>query len=353
MPPYLAGRQTEQALFRDLLGDLSEGAPPAAEVVLYGPRGNGKTVLLRWAEEESASWPRVEAVRLAAAGLDDARRLAERLLPESWWGRLTPREATVVGFTWRAGEDDPPPLDRILAARARKNPLVVLLDEAHTLDLEVGRMLLNASQLVGRELPFFLVLAGTPNLETHLNRMGASFWGRAERLPLGRLDEDATRQAFERPFRDEGVAVSEDALTEMADLSQGYPYFVQLLGRAVWQSVSGDARVAGSAVEAAVARFERGKGAYYADRHEELERRELLAVARAVAAGFRERTTLGFSALNAQIVKGLPGGVGHERIVAARDTLRDLGFIWRTGPRPEWEPGIPSLMDYILEFVPP
>ena len=41
---------------------------------------------------------------------------------------------------------------------------MLLLDEAHTVGEEIGSALLNASQQVGRELPFLLVLAGTPEL---------------------------------------------------------------------------------------------------------------------------------------------------------------------------------------------
>ena len=37
---------------------------------------------------------------------------------------------------------------------------------------------------------------------------------------------------------------------------------------------------------------------------------------------------------------------------AAMTTLRHLGFLWRPGPTPRSEPGIPSLMDYIREHAP-
>ena len=47
-----------------------------------------------------------------------------------------------------------------LTARCRKRPFAVLLDEAHTLDLEVGRTLLNASQQVRDEAPFLLCWQG-------------------------------------------------------------------------------------------------------------------------------------------------------------------------------------------------
>ena len=90
-------------------------------------------------------------------------------------GAAHPARGVARRIRLEGGQRNPPPLDRVLRARARKNPLVLLLDEAHTLDRELGRTLLNASQVVAEELPFLLALAGTPNLETQLNRMGASF----------------------------------------------------------------------------------------------------------------------------------------------------------------------------------
>lgn len=356
MPPYLAGREEEQSLFRDVLADLASGVPPRAEIVLQGPRGNGKTVLLRWLEQEAAMFPPVEVVRLAAAAVPKRRSLAERLLPASWWDRLAPSEVSLAGFVWRPGQENPPPPEAVLAARVRKAPLVLLLDEAHTLDLELGRVLLNASQQVGRDLPFLLVLAGTPNLETHLNQMGASFWSRAEQLRIGRLDPAATRAGFREPFTLAGVDVADRALDEMVRLSQGYPYFIQLLGDAVWRAGPGrDDRATvldRAAVGAAAPRFEDAKGSYYANRLEELERRRLVAVGRTVAEAFMGHSVLTFHELNASIRRALGEEPDHERVVAIRDALRDLGYIWRLGPRPEWEPGIPSLMDYVREFTP-
>ena len=56
-------------------------------------------------------------------------------------------------------------LTGLLEARCARKPLVALLDEAHTLDPEVGKVLLNSSQKVRARAPFLLVLAGTPGHE--------------------------------------------------------------------------------------------------------------------------------------------------------------------------------------------
>lgn len=230
LPPYLAGRASEQALCRDLLGDLRDGLAPPRDLVLHGPRGNGKTALLVWLRQEAASYAGVEVLSLTPAGIPTEARLVERLTPSSWWRRLAPGQVSVRGITWRTGRDGLPPLDEALRARARKGPLLLLIDEAHTLDLHVGRALLNAGQQIGRALPFLLVLAGTPILRARLNAMNATFWNRAERRPVGRLDGPATAAAVRNPLRSEGIDVDEDALAHVVRDSHGYPYFVQLWG---------------------------------------------------------------------------------------------------------------------------
>ena len=51
-PPALTGRGEEQAVLSRCLAALAGGKAPAHDVVLVGPRGNGKTVLLNWFAQE-------------------------------------------------------------------------------------------------------------------------------------------------------------------------------------------------------------------------------------------------------------------------------------------------------------
>ena len=358
LPPYLAGRESEQALFRRLLGGLQDRLAPSREAVLHGPRGNGKTALLAWLQREAAAYPGVDVLRLTPADIPGEARLVERVLPTSWLQRLAPREVSLRGITWRAGRDEPTPLDEVLAARARKKPLILLLDEAHTLDEGVGYALLNASQKVGRELPFLLVLAGTPNLRSHLNAMNASFWSRADRRPVGRLDAEATAAAIREPLESEDIAIDEDALAHVVRESHGYPYFVQLWGEALWrqasEAVEPNARrlITRSAADAVQAAFDREKNDYYLDRYEELEKLQLLPVARAVADAFEARALLDDAAFGAAVVEGVGSPDNADEVTAAKDALRDLGYVWRPEATPMWEPGIPSLMDYVRAYAP-
>ena len=353
MPPYLAGRDPEQRLLTALLDRLRDNRPPPSEVLLYGPRGNGKTVLLTWLEQEAAREPPVETVVLLPSEIPDRQHLAEQLAPRAWWNRLTPEEVEVFGISWRPGHEGRPSLTGLLEARARKNPLLLLIDEAHTLEVAVGRTLLQASQRVGRRLPFLLVLAGTPNLQSHLRAMGASFWSRARQLRIGRLDEAAAAEAFRRPFADARLPLREEALTRLVRESQGYPFFIQLLGEAAWaQAVAGTSAVSPAAVEAARAEFEETKGEYYLERLDELRKGQILPVGRAVAEAFEGRSVLSDRELARAIADGLGGATEADALERVTETLRNLGYIWRVKARPEWEPGIPSLMDYIRRFAP-
>ena len=184
---------------------LLDGASPPHGVALMGPRGNGKTVLLNWfkrACRERA--PAVDVVALTPSDIPTREALIDVLAPPS-------------GGVTNLGAE--------LSARCHRTPLAVLLDEAHTLDIEVGRTLLNTSQRIRDEAPFLLVLAGTPGLPAHLGAMDASFWSRLDegRLGIGLLSAAAARAALTEPLAAHGVGIDADALDAVVEDSQCYP----------------------------------------------------------------------------------------------------------------------------------
>ena len=356
IPPYFAGREEEQSLFRDFFGSLAQGEPPATVVVLYGPRGNGKTALLRWAEREANSREGLEAEWLTAADIPTAAETASQLRVTSLLQRLTPQSVSVAGVSvGMRNPDGPARLARALAERANSRPLLLLLDEAHTLTPEAGHLLLNAAPEAGAVSPFLLVLAGTPDLPARLSEMSASFWGRAEKVRLGRLEDGPTAEAIRRPLRAEGITLDEDALASIVRESHGYPYFTQLWGGAVWKALrrasgSGN-RVTPEVLAAASSAFEEKRNDYYLDRFYELQKRDLLEAARIVAEAFRHRSRLDDREYRAAVraAGSEDSGPGAPEAGVA---LEHLGFVWRAKGLPGWEPGIPSLMDYIREYAP-
>ena len=354
LPPCLAGRDVEQRELTRLLAYLrgGRGAPRAA--VLSGPRGNGKTVLLRWFQQEIEADGRIDAVWRTPSDLPDLDALATALVPPNRFRSLLPHNLSVsIGIGrlgWNLG-GNPGTLTELLRLRCAHRPLVILLDEAHTLDVAVGRALLNTSQSTAATAPFLLVLAGTPGLGLHLDRMSATFWNRARHIGVDLLDDAAAATALERPFAEQNPAMSFDEapLRRVLDESQRYPYFLQLWGAALWDAATQQKKTRIDETVAATAGrvFGPERSAYYEHRRDELERRDLLRAADAVADAFAARATLAQDELNA-VIAGALGLDSTPETVQCRDRLTMLGYVWKPpGGGDRWRPGIPSLMRYL------
>jgi len=361
-PPALTGRGEEQAVLSRCLAALAGGKAPAHDVVLVGPRGNGKTVLLNWfAQECRRSSERVDVLTLTPADVGDRQALVEVLAPRRALAKLLPKKIAIrsvgsVEWTTSAG---PRSIAGALTARCRRRPLAVLLDEAQALDIEVGGVLLNASQQVRVHAPFLLVLAGTPGLPRRLDAMDASFWSRLADglLGIGRLGEDAAKEALTRPLLAHEVSIDLDALATTAEHSQCYPYFIQLWGDALWKQhlATGVDRLGCVHVAAAMPQVAAEVTNYYQVRYAELEAAGLVAAAAAVAPLFQGGSDEGASNQAVDEALAAAGIDAEEERYQAREALNDLGYIWRPPgqlPPVVWRAGIPSLMAHVLAHAP-
>ena len=357
LPPALSGREQEQAVLSRCLSDLTGGSSPPHNVVLTGPRGNGKTVLLNWFEDACRK-ASVAVARVAPSRVRTEQALCNALLPASRLGRLLPVKWSITGMgkaEWEATSPATHDFVERLIARCRKKPVAALVDEAHTLDLDAGQLLLNASQDVRPKAPFLLVLAGTPGLLAHLGKMNASFSDRlgSGLLGIGRLSDAATKEALMKPLAGQGVSIDADALDSVVGQSQRYAYFIQLWGEALWNQylASGEMQLTAAHAAAAQPAVEIRTTEYYQRRYRELEAGELLPAAVALTPAFQ--AGLDAIATDRDVDTALTAtGMDAADRLAAREALNQLGYIWcPPGQLPPvvWSAGIPSLMQYVQD----
>ena len=369
IPPYLAGRDVEKARFDTVVGRLSNGRPAAGDMIVHGPRGNGKTAMLRHFANNCACdgtrpsilWMTPDDMQsledMTRAVADQDKGLLDRFSPVAASLDLgIARLSTEVAVGQRSSF-----FQEILASLCARNPVVLIVDEAHNLDPGIAGDLLNASQEIraNPDTPFFLVLAGTPGLVPLLQETGASFWERGDVVELGRLSPEAAADALALPLADAGVSIDRGIAAEVADRAHCYPYFIQVWGNEMASCLHDNRE--NSVSPDTIARVEDRVNdrikTIYTVRFMELRKMGLLRTAVQVARHFLDNgkdkvslMTMDNIIRQAHLDLGLD--TGDSSITDTVTRLVSTGFIWHFSPRGSmstwYEPGIPSLMNHVV-----
>jgi len=265
-PPALVGRSPILEKSRIALGRIQAGRSEKS-LLLVGLRGVGKTVLLRtiadFAEEagyQSIFIETPEDQSLPELLLPPLRELLLRLDRMAGLNAIVKRSLRIfrsflgtvkIGNEHMMLEIDPEigtadsgdiqaDLSSLLiavaeAARARSSSVALLLDEIQYLQEKEFRALITAIHAVSqKQLPLLVFGAGLPQL-VGLAGKAKSY---AERLFLfpsvGQLQIEEAKAALQIPVQSQNVEFTNDALEEIASLTQGYPYFLQEWGYELW-----------------------------------------------------------------------------------------------------------------------
>ena len=349
--------------------------PEVQDVALHGARGLGKTALgLRWLKEraEDAGLHVIDCPAAFLKTLGDlyAVTLGEPVPNTDAQSKLDAGQVGGQG-THLASSDQRTKefpgmrpaewLDR-LRELCQRRPTLMVVDEAHVLDLDVAHVLLNATQSLrgaSPASPFALVLMGTPDLKRHLMYGGpdhkgarSTFWNRLGKgdMRIGLLSQDEAEEALAVPLQSKphGLGFDPEAVRSMAQESDGYPYFVQLWGQqAETAARAGSERVGMAEVEQARVEVERMREDFYVDRREELDERRLLGAATLLAPHLSDLGVV-LTREDARAIL-LPAIVADDDKMAhsALNELLELGILAREARGGGVQAGIPSFMDYL------
>jgi hypothetical protein len=372
-PPELAGRQGAVENIRVLLERSQAGRSDRGRV-LHGLRGVGKTVLLNefvaLAQERGWIAALVEA-RTDRRGAPQLTHALYRALRDATGrhepGRLRRLLAVFKAFslkidpsgTYSFGieidplrgtadsgdlEIDLPELFGELGRTARELGVgaVLLIDEMQELAREDLAALNVAAHSVGQgrdPLPVVVIGAGLPSLPGIL----ADATSYAERLyeyePVGPLSMEDSEAALVVPARQLDVTWEPAALEAALAAANGYPYFVQTIGKLIWDYAKGprfDTEDAAVGIEAARAELDAGLYLSRWERATPLQRRLLVAMARFVD---REDVAVGEIAAD----------MGRQRrdLSVARDQLIKKGLVYAPD-RGRLAFTVPGMADYVL-----
>ena len=352
-PPLLAGREAELAEAERGFARLLEGRSAPQDLLFHGPRCNGKTVLLLEIERRAQDRDfRVEALPVDA--LTDRAALVRALQERAGalGGQVTGVQLAGVGATTtpRQPTEDS---EQLFAAWLRKEafrPLVLVVDEAQSLAPEAARPFFGAVQRAkSGPVPFLLVCAGTPDAPRRIRQAGTFNERGFKKCRVGRLDRSATLVALREPAHAAGRPFNEDAAGFLAEQSQDYPYFIQLLGSAAWEAAAeGASEVSLRDAKTGAAACAEDIEDFYADRCEEAEFRRVEAALKPLALLFAEHGGRVPHDAFTQILRRVSEGDSIPLDdLELRQELTDLGVVWsvRNGV---WEMGIPSFADYLL-----
>lgn len=409
VPPYFAGRQQELSVSDECLARLipsksklptrgvrrplrgSDGvyaanAPrmPLGPMVIYGPRGNGKTALLREIRRQAKAM-RIQSIRVTPDELAHPQAFALRLRRQA-----QVRDGAVVETaTHVEGEVKVGPAAisggkstrRVMSVDTLTDallfiggaPVLITIDEAHRLPLKGGELLLQAEQEARTEdAKIQLVFAGTPDLPDHMGRMNATFWDRLESRErrLGLLApenaediEDADwLKTIGQPIRETLQADVDLAIApRLLELTSGYPYFLQAMGKALWNAAArrdeATAAIGEETLAAAEPAFQKTRAAYYHHRVRDLQAKGCLGAAYAVSHlaelsggwnGLDDAHILAAAQCGARLGVEAPDAPIPPDVVRA---LRHEGFLWEDEPDAQVTCGIPTLSGHVIDHI--
>lgn len=260
-PPELAGRQRELEQFEILIGRLLRGATDQS-LIIKGLRGVGKTVLLNAFEDlaeaqnfltfyheltpdSSLAEALARDAEAALARFKLSQKAGQRVRdvlggtkaikltgPADFGLQVDLREASEGTITEDLTELF---LQLGRAAQEKKRGVAFFLDEVQFVDEVQYRSMISALHRSNQKgLPIAVAAAGLPQIP----RLSGEARSYAERLfdfpTIANLSDNDARDALIGPASKLGVEYEDDAVLAALAWTEGYPFYIQQLGKHAW-----------------------------------------------------------------------------------------------------------------------
>jgi hypothetical protein len=264
-PPELAGRDEQLEQFRILGARLKRGQTEQS-IIAKGLRGVGKTVLLNAFEDMAESEGFLtyyheltdESSLVEELARDTERalgmlRLSDKLAQKVRDGlahlktiRLTGPEGIGIEVDLRKASEGTVTADLTdlflelgAAAKEKGRGVVFFLDEVQFVDEMHYRALISALHRCNQKrLPISAAAAGLPQIP----RLTGEARSYAERLfdfpTIANLDSQAATAALVEPARAQGVSYGDDAVELALEWTEGYPFYIQQIGKHAWNQAA-------------------------------------------------------------------------------------------------------------------
>lgn len=232
-----------------------EGSVGGRHVLISGPRGTGKTVLLSQLQEAAHDngWVSIDLPTASSSLLDALRgevvaQLRE-LDPGATSSRVTAGGLSAFGAGVQgeremadryAGEPEPTGrlLDRLAALQeTRGSGVMIAIDEVQSARRDqLHEVTQHVQGLTRRGHAAAFAAAGIRvGVDDLLSHEKTTFLRRARQFPTGSVDVGVAAQVIQQTVAGTGKSITPEAAVRAGEVSQGYPYLIQVVGARAWQ----------------------------------------------------------------------------------------------------------------------
>lgn len=267
MPSYLAGRTSVMKDAQNIIDTLLNNECPRF-IVYYGLRGVGKTVLLNCIQDKAEkngiitnyfecvesnnfSENLIRTMQLIINSLSVEDYLKDKFVDFKnlfsafmlkWSSNTVTNENTVslefnpnAVFTNKTISLVDLMLELGKIAKARNKSICIMIDEMQYMSKEdLGALMEALHRVAQKDLPIGLFGAGLPKIL----KLAGEIKSYSERLfnyvRIDTLKYDEAKEALVQPAQRLGVFYKDDAIEEILNITECYPYFIQEYGSQVW-----------------------------------------------------------------------------------------------------------------------